>query len=142
MEEECGLPKNYFDYVYSVYGIGWATDLEQTFSHIASYLKNDGVFIFSWSHPIHKCITVENDTLVFKKCYYDESWYSVPMDGGVFSLSDRKMPTYINVLAKAGLVIEQMLEDPYRGGLPSPNAESVEKSQMVPAVFVIKARKP
>lgn len=56
MEEECGVPKNYFDYVYSVYGIGWATDLEQTFSHIASYLKNDGVFIFSWSHPIHKCV--------------------------------------------------------------------------------------
>lgn len=45
MEEECGVPKNYFDYVYSVYGIGWTTNLEQTFSHIASYLKKT-VFLF------------------------------------------------------------------------------------------------
>ena len=143
MEEECGIPKNYFDYVYSVYGIGWTTNLEQTFSHIASYLKKDGVFIFSWSHPIHKCVTVEDDTLVFRKCYFDESWYSVPMDGGVFSLSDRKMSTYINALAKARFMIEEMLEDPYRGGLPpkNENSEKIEKSQMVPSVFVIKARK-
>jgi AraC-like DNA-binding protein/SAM-dependent methyltransferase len=143
MEKECSVPKNYFDYVYSVYGIGWTTNLEQTFLHIASYLKKDGIFIFSWSHPIHKCVTVEDNTLIFRKCYYDESWYSVPMDGSVFSLSDRKMSTYINALAKAGFVIEQMLEDPYRGGLPpkNENSEKIEKSQMVPPVFVIKARK-
>lgn len=143
MEEECGIPKDYFDYVYSIYGIGWTTDLEHTFFRIASYLKKNGVFIFSWSHPIHKCVTVEDDTLVFRKCYFDESWYSVPMSGGVFSLSDRKMSTYINALAKAGFIIEQMLEDPYQSGLPiqyESNAK-VEKSQMVPSVFVIKARK-
>lgn len=65
------------------------------------------------------------------------------MDGGVFSLSDRKMSTYINALAKTGFMIEEMLEDPYRGGLPSKNenSEVIEKSQMVPSVFVIKARK-
>lgn len=53
MEEECGLPANYFDYVYSIYAIGWTTDLEGTFHRIASYLKKGGVFIFSWYHPIH-----------------------------------------------------------------------------------------
>lgn len=66
MEEECGLPEDYFDFVYSVYAIGWTTDLEGTFSRIASYLKKDGSFIFSWSHPIHKCVVAENDMLVFK----------------------------------------------------------------------------
>jgi ubiquinone/menaquinone biosynthesis C-methylase UbiE len=39
MEEECGLPENYFDFVYSIYAIGWTTDLEGTFRRIASYLK-------------------------------------------------------------------------------------------------------
>ncbi len=39
MEEECGIPENYFDFVYSVYAIGWTTDLEGTFRRIASYLK-------------------------------------------------------------------------------------------------------
>lgn len=39
MEEDCGIPKDYFDFVYSIYAIGWTTDLEGTFSRIASYLK-------------------------------------------------------------------------------------------------------
>ena len=30
MEEECGLPEAYFDLVYSIYAIGWTTDLEGT----------------------------------------------------------------------------------------------------------------
>ncbi len=70
MEEECGLPADYFDFVYSVYAIGWTTDLDGTFSRIASYLKKDGVFIFSWSHPIHKCVAAENNTLAFKKMLF------------------------------------------------------------------------
>ena len=31
------VPKGYFDYVYSIYGIGWTTDLQGTFDKIASY---------------------------------------------------------------------------------------------------------
>lgn len=44
--EKSVLPKHvpvpclpdYYDYVYSIYGIGWTTDLEGTFRKIASYL--------------------------------------------------------------------------------------------------------
>jgi SAM-dependent methyltransferase len=110
MEEECGIPVDYFDFVYSIYAIGWTTDLEGTFCRIASYLKKDGVFIFSWSHPIHKCVVAVNNMLAFKKCYFDESWYSVSLDEGALTLSDRKLSTYVNALAKAGFVIEQMIE--------------------------------
>ena len=46
MEQECGLPKEYFDVVYSIYAIGWTTDLKAAFCNIASYLKPGGVFIF------------------------------------------------------------------------------------------------
>lgn len=45
LEEECGIPKDDFDFIYSVYAIGWTTDLEGTFCRIASYMKTDGVFI-------------------------------------------------------------------------------------------------
>ncbi len=48
---------------------------------------------------------------ILKKSYFDESWYSVSIDGNTLSLSDRKMSTYINALAKAGFVIEQMIEE-------------------------------
>lgn len=50
MEDELDVPRDYFDYVYSIYGIGWTTDLQGTFDKIASYLKKDGIFI------VRKCI--------------------------------------------------------------------------------------
>ncbi|MBW4082616.1 class I SAM-dependent methyltransferase [Paenibacillus sp. S150] len=143
MEEECGIPENYFDFVYSIYAIGWTTDLEGTFCRIASYLKKDGVFIFSWSHPIHKCVVSENNMLAFKKCYFDESWYSVSLDEGTLTLSDRKLSTYVNTLSKAGFVIEQMIEQSDDEIMQSrdDNSDFAKKAKMLPVTFVIKARK-
>jgi SAM-dependent methyltransferase len=143
MEEECGIPVDYFDFVYSIYAIGWTTDLEGTFCRIASYLKKDGVFIFSWSHPIHKCVVVEDNMLTFKKCYFDESWYPVCLDEGILTLSDRKLSTYVNALAKAGFVIEQMIEQSDDEIIQSCDEHSdfVKKAKMLPVTFVIKARK-
>ena len=141
MEEECGLPEDYFDFVYSVYGIGWTTDLDGTFRRIASYLKKGGVFIFSWSHPIHKCVAAEDDMLVFKKCYFDESWYSVSVGEGVLSLSDRKLSTYINALARAGFIIEQLIEESDEDIIKSKDNSFAKKASMLPVTFVIKAIK-
>jgi SAM-dependent methyltransferase len=145
MEEECGIPEDYFDFVYSIYAIGWTTDLEGTFYRIASYLKKDGVFIFSWSHPIHKCVVAENNMLAFNKCYFDESLYSVSLDlaGGELTLSDRKLSTYVNALATAGFVIEQMIEQSDDEIMQSwdDNSDFAKKAKMLPLTFVIKARK-
>lgn len=145
MEEECSIPVDYFDYVYSIYAIGWTTDLEGTFRRIASYLKKDGIFIFSWSHPIHKCVVEENNTFSFNKSYFDESWYSVSPDfcQGVLTLSDRKLSTYINALAKSGFVIEQMVEETENEitQLHDENNDFVKRAKMFPVTFVIKARK-
>ncbi len=141
MEEECGIPEHYFDFVYSIYAIGWTTDLEGTFRRIASYLKKDGVFIFSWSHPIHKCVVSENDRLVFKKCYFDESWFSVALDEGALTLSDRKLSTYVNALAKAGFGIEQMVEESDYDLIQSQDSDFAKKAAMLPVTFVVKARK-
>ncbi|MFV0240663.1 MAG: methyltransferase domain-containing protein [Lacrimispora sphenoides] len=142
MEEDCGIPADYFDYVYSIYGVGWATDLERTFCRISSYIKKDGFFIFSWSHPIHKCVAIENDSLSFKKSYFDESWYTVSLEGGAISLSDRKLSTYINALTKTGFAIEEMIEESddeiiqlYK------DSDFAKKAKMLPVTFVIKARK-
>ncbi|WHY17321.1 class I SAM-dependent methyltransferase [Paenibacillus sp. G2S3] len=143
MEEKCGIPEDYFDFVYSIYAIGWTTDLEGTFSRIASYLKKDGVFIFSWSHPIHKCVVAENDMLIFKKCYFDESWYTVTLDESTLTLSDRKLSTYVNALSKAGFVIEEMIEQSDDELMQSrgDNDDFAKKAKMLPVTFVIKARK-
>jgi len=141
MEEDCGIPKDYFDFVYSIYAIGWTTDLDGTFSQIDSYLKKDGIFIFSWSHPIHKCVATENNTFVFKKCYFDESWYSLSLGESILTLSDRKLSTYVNSLAKAGFIIEQMIEESDSEIIRNDNSDFAKKAQMLPVTFVIKARK-
>lgn len=141
MEIECGIPKDHFDCVYSVYAIGWTTNLEETFLKVHSYLKKDGVFIFSWSHPIHKCVASENDMLTFRKCYFDESWYSVSLGGEKLSLCDRKMSTYINALAKAGFIIEEMVEQSDDELIQDNNNDFAKKAKMLPVTFVIKAKK-
>ncbi|SHN53955.1 Methyltransferase domain-containing protein [Paenibacillus sp. ov031] len=145
MEEGSNIPVDYFDFVYSIYAIGWTTDLEGTFRRIASYLKKDGIFIFSWSHPIHKCVVEENNRLVFNKSYFDESWYSVAPDfvQGELTLSDRKLSTYINALARAGFGIEQMIEETDQEiiQLHDENNDLVKRAKMFPVTFVIKARK-
>ncbi|MWV42626.1 methyltransferase domain-containing protein [Paenibacillus sp. HJL G12] len=143
MEEKCGIPEDYFDFVYSIYAIGWTTDLDGTFDRIASYLKKDGIFIFSWSHPIHKCVVEENNVLAFKKCYFDESWYSVSFDEGTLTLSDRKLSTYVNALSKAGFVIEEMIEQSDEEIMQrrDDNNDFAKKAKMLPVTFVIKARK-
>lgn len=141
MEEECGIPKDYFDYVYSVYAIGWTTDLYATFCKVASYLKKDGIFIFSWSHPIHKCVAADNDALVFKKCYFDESRYSLSLGEGILTLSDYKLSTYVNALSKSGFVIEELIEETDEGIVKDRDDNFAQKAKMLPVTFVIKTRK-
>lgn len=144
MDEECGIPQNYFDIVYSIYAIGWTVDLEETFKRIASYLKKDGVFIFSWTHPIHKCVISENGRLVFNNSYFDEEWHSVAEDfcGGELKLANRKISTYINALANAGFCIENMIEETNEQMIaPQDNSDFARKARMYPVTFVIKARK-
>ncbi len=85
VEEKLSIPNDYFDYVYSIYGIGWTTDLQGTFDKIASYLKKDCIFIFSWHHTLNYCMSwscserkdiIENDQLIFNKSYFDESYFN------------------------------------------------------------------
>lgn len=105
-------------------------------------MKKDGVFIFSWSHPIHKCVAYENGFLEFKKSYFDESWYSVPIGGSALSLSDRKMSTYINALTKAGFSIDEMIEESDSDLIEAQkDNDFARKAKMLPVTFVIKARK-
>lgn len=143
MEEEHGLPTDYFDYVYSIYAIGWTTDLQGTFNRVASYLKKDGVFIFSWSHHIHMCVGFEEGKAYFNKSYFDETWSGMDLDGKSILLCSRKTSTYINALAKAGFVIEQMIEqtNDETMQLTGELSDRTKRSQMIPLTVIFKARK-
>ena len=152
MEEELEMPVDYFNFVYSIYGVGWTTDLQGTFNKIASYLKKDGVFIFSWHHPLNYCVArsgdlshhvIENDKLIFNKSYFDESYFTMPVDGSEIILCNRKISTYINALAQAGFCVEQMIEQTDNETMESGGDESerTKKAKMLPISVCFKARK-
>lgn len=146
MESDCGIPKEYFDVVYSIYAIGWTVDLQATFNNVASYLKKDGIFIFSWDHPIMRCVNVQNDKIVFDGCYFNEDNLSYLQRGNSVTLRNRKMSTYINTLVKAGLMVEQLVEETNYETLELPAEVSSGfytpyKAQKFPLSFIIKARK-
>lgn len=152
MEADLDIPTNYFDYVYSIYGIGWTTDLQGTFNKIASYLKKDGIFIFSWHHTLNYCVAwscserkevIEDGKLIFHKSYFDEEYFTMPVDGSEIILCNRKISTYINALAKAGFMVEQMVEQTNKETMEATNDESPKtlKAKMLPLSFCIKARK-
>ena len=149
MEAEIGIPHGYFDFVYSIYGIGWTTDLLGTFEKISSYLKPGGTFIFSWGHTLNYCVSwdkmrpiADGDPLTFDRSYFDESYFSVPLDGSEVIFCNRKISTYINALSQSGFCIEQMIEqtDENTLAIQDPDIKS-RKAQMLPLSFCFKARK-
>jgi len=143
---------DYFDFVYSIYGIGWTTDLQGTFNNIATYLKPGGVLICSWHHTLNYCVARAADMscnewdgkqLVFNRSYFDESYFTMPVDGSEVVLCNRKISTYINALAKAGFCLEQMIEQNDEKSLSAPDDGNVgtAKAKMLPISVCFKARK-
>ena len=92
---------------------------------------------------MHKCVAVEEGGLVFRKCYFDESWYSVYAGGGTLMMANRMMSTYVNALAGAGFVIERMVEetDEEIVGKCDEGDGFGRKARMLPVTFVVKARR-
>ena len=159
MEEDSGIPKNYFDVVYSIYAIGWTTDLQRTIKNAASYLKQGGIYIFSWDHPLLHCVDLESiaisggnritsteERIIFNGNYLEEDYYTFEKNGNPLTLQNRKISTYINVLAEAGFAVERVVEET--------NSKILEKSaefssgyyadfkaKHFPLSIVIKARK-
>lgn len=146
MEDECGIPEQYFDFVYSIYGLGWTTDLSHTFKRLASYLKPGGTLIFSWNTPFSGrtgCVQTEDDRLVFKKSYFDQSDMFMAFDDGEMLLRNYRYSDYINALAEAGFLLERLVEETDSETLAAEGelTDKEKKAKMFPLSFIIKAKK-
>jgi SAM-dependent methyltransferase len=151
MDENPGIPENYFDLVVSIYSLGWTPDLFRTLSHVHSYLKPGGVFIFSWEHPVYHCLQYDADLgkYILERSYVKEGPEVHPSWKGVeIIINSRKLSTYLNALVQSGLVFEQLIES-------EPNLDlareqdfgpekwySVPRAQLIPTTFIVKAYKP
>ncbi|WP_430786620.1 class I SAM-dependent methyltransferase [Virgibacillus flavescens] len=142
MEVNPGIPENYFDVVYSIFALGWATDLDKTLENVSSYLKKDGIFIFSWEHPLHSRVSSD---LSLAKSYHEEGPYEHEAWDTPAIMQQYKLSTYINALISHGLTIEKVIEDVR---LTEDDVHrhanrwySYKKAQSVPATMIIKCRK-
>jgi SAM-dependent methyltransferase len=151
MDENPGIPENYFDLVVSIYSLGWTPDLIRTLALVHAYLKPGGSFIFSWEHSVYRSLRYETDSAnyVFETSYLDEgpvlhpSWRDVEI-----VINHRKLSTYLNAILQSGLILEQIIESDLNIALAreqdyaSEKWYSVQRAKLVPTTFIVKAYKP
>ena len=76
--------------------------------------------------------------MVFKKSYFDESWYAVNVGGSTLNLADRKLSTYLNALIEAGFAVEKLVEETDETLLDG--SAFAQKARLLPVTFVFEAR--
>lgn len=113
MKVNPGIPENYFDYCLSLYSIGFTSNLDKTLECVAKYLKTNGQFVFCWTHPFFNCLGIEDNKVIIRKSYNDESLANIIKGEDKIPMVqyNYKISTIINSLIKHGLTIEKVIED-------------------------------
>lgn len=149
MEVNPGIPNDHFDLVFSIYGMGWTTDLEATMALVGRYLRPGGVFIVSGEHPAYSGLEWNGSQYAISQSYFREaarehaSWKGVPI-----VIQHRTLSTFVNHVVQAGLQVEALVETPLNDAVATEaHADparwyAVARARMMPTTFVIKARKP
>jgi SAM-dependent methyltransferase len=149
MEVDNGIPTGHFDLVFSIYGLGWTTNLRTTMALVARYLRPGGAFLVSGEHPMYSCLEWNGGQYAISTSYCSEgprehaSWKGVPI-----VIQRRTLGTFIAEVIGAGLQIEALVETPLNRALATEaHADparwySVARATMMPTTFIIKARKP
>ena len=149
MEANPGLPESYFDLVFSIYGLGWTTDLPATMTLVRRYLRPGGCFLVSGEHPAYSCIDWNGTAYAVANSYFAEgpvrhaSWKGVPI-----VIHRRTLGTFLGQIVQAGLNIEAVVETPVDPAtikdehIDPARWYSVARARMMPTTLIIKARKP
>jgi hypothetical protein len=149
MERNPGIPSACFDLVFSIWGLGWTTDLPATLALIADYLRPGGCFLVSGEHPAYSCLEWNGKQYVVSDPYFAEgpreyaSWKGVPI-----VIHRRTLSTFVAHILHAGLRIEALIEGSFNEELVNEahmdpaRWYSVERARLMPTTFIIKARKP
>ena len=102
MEDNPGIPENYFDYCLSLYSIGFSSSLEKTLALVSSYLNKDGKFVFCWTHPFFNCLGIAKDKVVIRKSYNNEALANITKGEDKIPMVQYnfKISTIINAMIK------------------------------------------
>jgi len=134
------------------YGVRFPTEEELHLFGDVSGKRMLEICCGSGHHTLNYCIAwscderrevFDNGKLVMSKSYFDESYFKMPVHDSEIILCNRKISMYVNALAKAGFVIEQLVEESDQASLEAENDPDpkTRKAKMLPLSFCIKARK-
>ncbi len=146
MEENPGIPVEYFDIVYSIYAFGWTFDLKKSIELVYKYLKPSGTFIFSWDNPLMQCIKAESGNYVLSRSYLEEATIEMTKAMQTMVVKNWKLSSYINELANAGFKVERLIEETDTD-IVSRDQEftmkyySEHKAKLINTSFIVKATK-
>jgi SAM-dependent methyltransferase len=138
------------DLAFSVYGIGWTQNPEQTFKNIYSYLKPCGQFIWSWDHSLFSDVVYEDGKFIVENQYHDEEPIVLPnwkkKEGATAYLTYRKVSTWFKLLRDAGFQIDGFYEPKPktldRGSDDPTKYYAIQKAEKVPCSFIFVCTKP
>lgn len=113
MEEFKGIPNNYFDYIISIFSIGYSSDLEKTVENIVSSLKKGGHFILSWTHPLYDKLKLQGNNVILTSPYSDSSFKEIYKGEDKIKLIQNSfsISCLINLLLSKGLKLEKIIEE-------------------------------
>jgi SAM-dependent methyltransferase len=149
METNPGVPSDHFDLVFSIYGLGWTTDLPATMALVARYLRPGGCFVVSGEHPVYSCIEWNGTQYIVADSYFREgprehaSWKGVPI-----VIQRRTLGSFVGQIIEAGLQIEALVETSLNTAavkdehIDPARWYSVARAGVMPTTVIIKARKP
>lgn len=113
MEEEANIPSNYFDYVISIFSIGYTSDILKTLKNANKYLTCSGSLIISWTHPFYYCLDVIDSNVIINKSYFNEDSKIITKGPDKINLAQKNLmiSTIINEARKAGFYVDKILEE-------------------------------
>jgi len=113
MEEEVNVPNNYFDYIISIFSIGYTSDLDNTFKHSYKYLAKEGTFIISWTHPFYYCLDIVDEKVIINKSYFNEESEIITKGPDKINLAQNNMmiSTVINTATSNGFYLDKLYEE-------------------------------
>ena len=113
MEENPGIPFDYFDFVISLYSIGYSSNPTNTIKLASNYLKQSGKFILSWTHPFFNCLEVKGDEIIVNHNYNDETPQTITKGSAKIDVLqyNLKISTLVNTMINNGLVIDTIIEE-------------------------------
>jgi ubiquinone/menaquinone biosynthesis C-methylase UbiE len=147
MEEETSIPQDYFDYIISIFSVGYSSDLLSTLKNAYKYLKSDGSLIISWTHPFYYCLDVVDDKVVINKSYFNEDSEIITKEPDKVNLAQHNLmiSTLVNTASEANFYVDKMYEEEtvmedYGNGYNSPFWKK-EKTENCPSTIILKLKK-